>query len=120
MKQPFEAVIRILKTCKDGANDQILRYKYPLTCYLTDGKNQFIKSGMAEKSRLSVCCVSRFGFQPCPVCMGDPHDPLSLPCDHVYCLACIKQWLVPGQMYCPLCMQGIDDDFELKPSETIR
>lgn len=53
MKQPFEAVIRILKTCKDGANDQILRYKYPLT-YLTDGKNQFIKSGMAEKSRLSV------------------------------------------------------------------
>ncbi|XP_053095106.1 E3 ubiquitin-protein ligase rnf213-alpha isoform X3 [Pangasianodon hypophthalmus] len=86
MKQPFEAVITILKTCKDGANDRIFR----------------------------------FGFQPCPVCMGDPHDPLSLPCDHIYCLACIKQWLVPGQMYCPLCMHVVDDDFGLKPSETIR
>ncbi|XP_076843194.1 E3 ubiquitin-protein ligase rnf213-alpha isoform X2 [Brachyhypopomus gauderio] len=64
--------------------------------------------------------IFRFGFQPCPVCMGDPHDPLNLPCDHIYCLACIRQWLVPGQMYCPLCMQGVDDGFELKPSEDIR
>ncbi|KAL7850786.1 hypothetical protein SRHO_G00201350 [Serrasalmus rhombeus] len=86
LKQPFEAVIRVLKACKDGANERIFR----------------------------------FGFQPCPVCMGDPHDPLSLPCDHIYCLVCIKQWLIPGQMYCPLCMQGIEDDFELKPSMTIR
>ncbi|KAK3552318.1 hypothetical protein QTP86_010384 [Hemibagrus guttatus] len=86
MKQPFEAVITILKTCKDGANDRIFR----------------------------------FGFQPCPVCMGDPHDPLSLPCEHIYCLACIKQWLIPGQMYCPLCMHVVDDDFDLKPSEFIR
>ncbi|XP_026862579.2 E3 ubiquitin-protein ligase rnf213-alpha [Electrophorus electricus] len=85
-KKPFEAVIAILKACKDGANERIFR----------------------------------FGFQPCPVCMGDPHDPLSLPCDHVYCLACIRQWLIPGQMYCPLCMQTVDDDFELRPSEVIR
>ncbi|XP_047657054.1 E3 ubiquitin-protein ligase rnf213-alpha isoform X2 [Tachysurus fulvidraco] len=86
MKQPFEAVITVLKTCKDGANDRIFRFR----------------------------------FQPCPVCMGDPHDPLSLPCQHIYCLACIKQWLIPGQMYCPLCMHVIEDDFDLKPSEMIR
>uniref|UniRef100_A0A8K9Y6Y4 RING-type E3 ubiquitin transferase n=1 Tax=Oncorhynchus mykiss TaxID=8022 RepID=A0A8K9Y6Y4_ONCMY len=55
-----------------------------------------------------------FGFQPCPVCMSDPHDPLSLPCDHIYCLACIRQWLVPGQMFCPLCMQAVPDDFALR------
>ncbi|KAM9457017.1 E3 ubiquitin-protein ligase rnf213-alpha-like isoform 2-T2 [Clarias gariepinus] len=85
-KMPFEAVITVLKNCKDGANDQIFR----------------------------------FGFQPCPVCMGDPHDPLSLPCDHIYCLACIKQWLIPGQMYCPLCMQAVADDFDLKPSKAIQ
>ncbi|XP_062875116.1 E3 ubiquitin-protein ligase rnf213-alpha [Trichomycterus rosablanca] len=86
MKQPFEAVITTLKTCKEGANERIFR----------------------------------FGLQPCPVCMGDPNDPLSLPCDHIYCLACIKQWLIPGQMYCPLCMQAVDENFDLKPSETIR
>uniref|UniRef100_A0AAZ3SJB9 RING-type E3 ubiquitin transferase n=1 Tax=Oncorhynchus tshawytscha TaxID=74940 RepID=A0AAZ3SJB9_ONCTS len=55
-----------------------------------------------------------FGLQPCPVCMSDPHDPLSLPCDHIYCLACIRQWLVPGQMFCPLCMQAVPDDFALR------
>uniref|UniRef100_A0AAZ3REY3 RING-type E3 ubiquitin transferase n=1 Tax=Oncorhynchus tshawytscha TaxID=74940 RepID=A0AAZ3REY3_ONCTS len=63
---------------------------------------------------------SGFGLQPCPVCMSDPHDPLSLPCDHIYCLACIRQWLVPGQMFCPLCMQAVPDDFALRPSEDIR
>nr|XP_029501548.1 E3 ubiquitin-protein ligase rnf213-alpha-like [Oncorhynchus nerka] len=86
MKKPFEAVIGILKACKDGAMERIFR----------------------------------FGLQPCPVCMSDPHDPLSLPCDHIYCLACIRQWLVPGQMFCPLCMQAVPDDFALRPSEDIR
>ncbi|XP_056587886.1 E3 ubiquitin-protein ligase rnf213-alpha-like [Triplophysa dalaica] len=85
-KQPFEAVITVLKTCKDEASRSIFR----------------------------------FGIQLCPVCMGDPQDPLSLPCDHIYCLTCIKQWLVPGQMHCPLCVQEVPDDFELKASETIR
>uniref|UniRef100_A0A3P8YEE8 RING-type E3 ubiquitin transferase n=1 Tax=Esox lucius TaxID=8010 RepID=A0A3P8YEE8_ESOLU len=54
-----------------------------------------------------------FGLQPCPVCMCDPHDPLSLPCHHIYCMNCIRQWLVPGQMYCPYCMQPVPDDFPL-------
>jgi len=62
----------------------------------------------------------RFGVQLCPVCMGDPRDPLSLPCDHIYCLTCIKQWLVPGQMHCPLCVQEVPDTFELKASDAIR
>lgn len=52
--------------------------------------------------------------------MGDPQDPLSLPCEHIYCVACIKQWLVPGQMYCPLCMQQVADDFPIVPSDAIR
>lgn len=62
----------------------------------------------------------RFGPTLCPVCMGDPQNPLSLPCEHIYCVACIKQWLIPGQMYCPLCMQQVNDNFPLVPSESIR
>ncbi|XP_035510465.1 E3 ubiquitin-protein ligase rnf213-alpha [Morone saxatilis] len=84
--QAFEAVIALLKTCKDGAVEHIFR----------------------------------FGLRLCPVCMGDPQDPLCLPCEHIYCVACIKQWLVPGQMYCPLCMQPVKDDFPLFPSDDIR
>nr|XP_055046764.1 E3 ubiquitin-protein ligase rnf213-alpha-like isoform X2 [Misgurnus anguillicaudatus] len=86
MKQPFEAVIIVLKACKEDASQSIFR----------------------------------FGIQKCPVCMEDPKDPLSLPCDHIYCLACIKQWLVPGQMHCPLCIQEVPDDFELKSSQEIQ
>ncbi|KAM9346074.1 E3 ubiquitin-protein ligase rnf213-alpha-like [Symphorus nematophorus] len=84
--QAFEAVILLLKTCKDGAVERIFR----------------------------------FGLKLCPVCMGDPQDPLCLPCEHIYCVACIKQWLVPGQMYCPLCIQPVDDDFPMVPSDAIR
>ncbi|XP_051243364.1 LOW QUALITY PROTEIN: E3 ubiquitin-protein ligase rnf213-alpha-like [Dicentrarchus labrax] len=84
--EAFEAVIALLKTCKDGAVEHIFR----------------------------------FGLRLCPVCMGDPQDPLCLPCEHIYCVACIKQWLCPGQMYCPLCMQPVKDDFPLFPSDDIR
>ncbi|XP_023265809.1 E3 ubiquitin-protein ligase RNF213 [Seriola lalandi dorsalis] len=85
-QQSFEAVIGLLKTCKDGAVQHIFR----------------------------------FGQTLCPVCMGDPQDPLCLPCKHIFCVACIKQWLNPGQMYCPLCMQPVDDDFPMLPSNDIR
>ncbi|XP_029913013.1 E3 ubiquitin-protein ligase rnf213-alpha-like [Myripristis murdjan] len=85
-QKSFEAVISVLKACKDGAVEHIFR----------------------------------FGLQLCPVCMGDPQDPLCLPCEHIYCVACIKQWLAPGQMYCPLCMQPVPDDFHMGPSEDIR
>ncbi|XP_040919421.1 E3 ubiquitin-protein ligase rnf213-alpha isoform X2 [Toxotes jaculatrix] len=85
-QQSFEAVIGLLKTCKDGA----------------------------------VECIFRFGLTMCPVCMGDPQDPLCLPCEHIYCVACIKRWLGPGQMYCPLCMQPVEDDFSMVPSDSIK
>ncbi|XP_037649475.1 E3 ubiquitin-protein ligase rnf213-alpha isoform X2 [Sebastes umbrosus] len=85
-QQSFEAVINLLKACKDGV----------------------------------IECIFRFGLPLCPVCMGDPQDPLCLPCEHIYCVVCIKQWLGPGQMYCPLCMQQVNDDFLMVPSDAIR
>uniref|UniRef100_G3PB13 RING-type domain-containing protein n=1 Tax=Gasterosteus aculeatus TaxID=69293 RepID=G3PB13_GASAC len=68
----------------------------------------------------AIECIFRFGLPICSVCMGDPQNPLCLPCEHVYCVACIKQWLVPGQMFCPLCIHPIDEDFLMVPSDTIR
>ncbi|XP_060883381.1 E3 ubiquitin-protein ligase rnf213-alpha isoform X2 [Labrus mixtus] len=85
-RQTFEAVITLLKSCKDQA----------------------------------VNCLFRFGLMLCPVCMGDPQHPLCLPCEHMYCLACIKKWLIPGQMYCPLCMQQVEEAFPLVPSDEMR
>ncbi|XP_077939881.1 E3 ubiquitin-protein ligase rnf213-alpha isoform X1 [Gasterosteus aculeatus] len=68
----------------------------------------------------AIECIFRFGLPICSVCMGDPQNPLCLPCEHVYCVACIKQWLVPGQMFCPFCIHPIDEDFLMVPSDTIR
>ncbi|XP_068605931.1 E3 ubiquitin-protein ligase rnf213-alpha [Brachionichthys hirsutus] len=68
----------------------------------------------------AIECIFRFGLPLCPVCMGDPQDPLCLPCEHIYCVACIKQWLCPGQMYCPLCMMMVNDEFPMIPSDAIR
>uniref|UniRef100_A0A8C6TA92 RING-type domain-containing protein n=1 Tax=Neogobius melanostomus TaxID=47308 RepID=A0A8C6TA92_9GOBI len=52
---------------------------------------------------LVTVIFSRFGLPRCAVCIGDPQDPICLPCHHVYCFACIRQWLVQGHMYCPYC-----------------
>uniref|UniRef100_A0A672GQ55 RING-type E3 ubiquitin transferase n=1 Tax=Salarias fasciatus TaxID=181472 RepID=A0A672GQ55_SALFA len=85
-QQSFEAVIHLLKKCKDEVVQRIFR----------------------------------FGLTQCPVCMGDPKDPLCLPCEHIFCVDCIKQWLGPGQMFCPSCMLQVDDDFPLVPTEETR
>ncbi|XP_021565820.1 E3 ubiquitin-protein ligase RNF213, partial [Carlito syrichta] len=63
---------------------------------------------------------TRFGVQPCPICLGDAQDPICLPCDHVYCQRCIKAWLAPGQMMCPYCLTDLPDRFPLTVSQEYR
>ncbi|KAM4802762.1 E3 ubiquitin-protein ligase RNF213-like [Urocitellus parryii] len=64
--------------------------------------------------------LARCGVQLCPTCLGDAHDPVCLPCDHVYCLMCIKSWLVPGQMICPSCLTDLPDNFSVTVSQEHR
>uniref|UniRef100_A0A8D0H1U9 Ring finger protein 213 n=1 Tax=Sphenodon punctatus TaxID=8508 RepID=A0A8D0H1U9_SPHPU len=63
--------------------------------------------------------ICRYGLKPCPICLGDPKDPVNLPCDHVYCQSCIKQWLVPGQMLCPFCRTDLPDDYIITTSQDV-
>ncbi|XP_061556782.1 E3 ubiquitin-protein ligase rnf213-alpha isoform X1 [Phycodurus eques] len=87
-QQPFEAMIRLLKTCKDEALQGIFRFSSVPWCLL---------------------------------CQGDPQDPISLPCEHIFCASCIKRCLVPCQMHvCPDCKQAVPDDFNPVPSEDLR
>uniref|UniRef100_A0A2K6FX44 E3 ubiquitin-protein ligase RNF213 n=1 Tax=Propithecus coquereli TaxID=379532 RepID=A0A2K6FX44_PROCO len=64
--------------------------------------------------------LARCEIQPCPICLGDAQDPVCLPCDHVYCLRCIKAWLVPGQMMCRRCLTALPDTFSLTVSQEHR
>ncbi|KAG2461061.1 R213A ligase, partial [Polypterus senegalus] len=61
----------------------------------------------------------RFGYQSCPVCLGDPVNPVNLQCSHIFCQCCIKQWLTPGQMFCPSCRVVLPDDYKVEVSEEI-
>ncbi|XP_026716672.1 E3 ubiquitin-protein ligase RNF213 isoform X2 [Athene cunicularia] len=49
------------------------------------------------------------GLNSCPVCLGEPKDPVCLPCCHVFCQKCIRTWLVPAQMHCPYCKAAVGD-----------
>uniref|UniRef100_A0A8D2QE60 Ring finger protein 213 n=1 Tax=Zonotrichia albicollis TaxID=44394 RepID=A0A8D2QE60_ZONAL len=62
---------------------------------------------------------SRHGLEVCPICLGEPKDPVCLPCNHVFCHKCISQWLVPAQMYCPYC-RAVVEDLELTVTEELR
>uniref|UniRef100_A0A8C9DCK3 E3 ubiquitin-protein ligase RNF213 n=1 Tax=Panthera leo TaxID=9689 RepID=A0A8C9DCK3_PANLE len=62
----------------------------------------------------------RVEIQPCPVCLGDAQDPVCLPCDHVFCLTCVKVWVIIGQMRCPLCLTDLPESFSPAVSQEHR
>ncbi|XP_063784592.1 E3 ubiquitin-protein ligase RNF213 isoform X2 [Pseudophryne corroboree] len=64
--------------------------------------------------------VSRFGMQVCAICRGEPHEPVCLACDHVYCQSCLKQWLDTGKKICPLCNAQLPDAFTIAVSKEMR
>ncbi|KAM6403591.1 E3 ubiquitin-protein ligase RNF213-like [Rhynochetos jubatus] len=50
-----------------------------------------------------------YDLKSCPICLGEPKDPVCLPCCHVFCEKCIRMWLVPAQMHCPYCRVAMGD-----------
>ncbi|KAM4843304.1 E3 ubiquitin-protein ligase RNF213 [Thomomys bottae] len=64
--------------------------------------------------------LARFELQPCFSCLGDPRDPVCLPCSHVFCKACVVSQLVPGQMWCPHCLTHLPDNFSPTVSQEHR
>ncbi|XP_043383569.1 E3 ubiquitin-protein ligase RNF213 isoform X3 [Chelonia mydas] len=69
-----------------------------------------------EEANATIC---KYGLKPCPICLEDPKDPVNLPCDHVFCQSCIKQWLTPGQMFCPYCKVNLPDDYSVTISQEL-
>ncbi|XP_075296696.1 E3 ubiquitin-protein ligase RNF213 isoform X2 [Opisthocomus hoazin] len=51
----------------------------------------------------------RYSLMSCPICLGEPKDPVCLPCYHMFCQKCIRMWLVPAQMHCPYCRVAVGD-----------
>lgn len=39
----------------------------------------------------------------CPICMEETDKNIKLPCNHVFCTACIEKWLCKNTNTCPNC-----------------
>ncbi|XP_037593188.1 E3 ubiquitin-protein ligase RNF213 [Cebus imitator] len=79
-----------------------------------------VMSTLCECKERASKTFTRFGVQPCPICLGDAQDPVCLPCDHVYCRRCLEAWLVSGQMICPFCLTALPDKFSPTVSQEHR
>nr|CAI9700547.1 unnamed protein product [Rangifer tarandus platyrhynchus] len=95
-------------------------------CLLEDSDMKTHRPFMAVMTTLRKCkdqvseSFTRFGIQPCPICLGDAQDPVCLPCDHVFCLRCIDVNLTQGHMGCPLCLTDLPDRYSATVSQEHR
>ncbi|XP_077922358.1 E3 ubiquitin-protein ligase RNF213 isoform X3 [Halichoerus grypus] len=95
-------------------------------CLQEDSDIKTYRPFVAVMSTLRKCkdqaskTLARVEIEPCPVCLGDAQDPVCLPCDHVFCLSCIKVWLTLGQMRCPFCLTDLPEDYSLTVSQEHR
>ncbi|KAL0235271.1 hypothetical protein GEMRC1_001853 [Eukaryota sp. GEM-RC1] len=54
----------------------------------------------------------------CPIHLGVLNDPVTLPCQHSFCLTCISAFL-KIRRHCPVCNQSIPDNYELKRNDLL-
>lgn len=47
------------------------------------------------------------GSYDCPVCFDNPHTPVTLDCQHIFCEVCILEWLEKEQT-CPVCRAQVN------------
>ncbi|XP_066291012.1 E3 ubiquitin-protein ligase RNF213-like isoform X3 [Branchiostoma lanceolatum] len=52
------------------------------------------------------------GVRDCMVCKEGLREPVKLPCDHVGCQQCLRRWLTPDKLSCPLCRAAVPEDFQ--------
>ncbi|NWZ10455.1 RN213 ligase, partial [Agelaius phoeniceus] len=121
-----EHVLLGIHTIKPEFKDLVRKYTSLLAeCFQHDSDMKSHPTFVAVLRVLHKCKdevssrLYRHGLELCPICLGEPKDPICLPCNHVFCRKCIRQWLVPAQMHCPCCRAAVED-VELTVSEELR
>ncbi|XP_077862842.1 E3 ubiquitin-protein ligase rnf213-alpha-like [Saccoglossus kowalevskii] len=58
-----------------------------------------------------------YGVQDCGICLEAINEPVALPCDHVFCLKCLKElFRVTDTRACPTCRKEVSKHFRLESS----
>ncbi|XP_070580814.1 E3 ubiquitin-protein ligase rnf213-alpha-like isoform X2 [Ptychodera flava] len=84
---------------------------------------QKIKSMKVIENVLKICNETasrqhfKYGVHECEVCQEAIKEPVALPCEHVFCLNCIKEWFRVRQRTCPKCTTPVDKKFEVISSK---
>lgn len=66
-----------------------------------------------------ILFLHRFGFK-CSVCLLDLSEPTSLPCEHVFCLSCLRRSTErEDSKYCPKCRAPLSNNYRPIVSTTI-
>lgn len=67
----------------------------------------------------SISRELRYGVK-CSVCLLDLSEPTSLPCEHVFCLSCLRRSMEREETkYCPMCREPLSNNFRPTVSTTI-
>ncbi|XP_077980164.1 E3 ubiquitin-protein ligase rnf213-alpha-like [Glandiceps talaboti] len=59
----------------------------------------------------------KYGVHECDVCQEAIKEPVVLPCEHVFCLQCVKTWFRIQKRTCPKCNAVVADDFRVQTTE---
>ncbi|KAM6245288.1 E3 ubiquitin-protein ligase RNF213 [Porphyrio hochstetteri] len=112
----IEHVLFDINTLMPEFEDLVKKYTLLLAkCFQHDSDMKTHPTFVAVRQVLCQCKdevsnrLYRYGLNVCSVCLGEPKDPVSLPCCHVFCQKCIRMWLIPSQMHCPYCRVAMED-----------
>lgn len=79
---------------------------------ITQKKSKTIEWLITWRKHLKQCplCSKRAHDTDCSICLESPTNPITLPCNHIFCRSCISDWF--GQRKnCPICRAVPPDNF---------
>ena len=47
-------------------------------------------------------------------------EPVELPCRHIFCLQCTRDWITEERRTCPTCRDVVPQQFDFRPSEKLK
>ncbi|KAI9537485.1 hypothetical protein NQZ68_025342 [Dissostichus eleginoides] len=121
--ETFVSRMKLLQPCLDRAFGQKYRTLCSPSCL--QQLDSISVDTLQQLIRILNCfhdeCMSRdlrLGIS-CPVCLSEFKEPAVLPCQHVFCLACLQR-CIQEHSYCPKCRADLPPNFKPAVSPDVK